>query len=269
MLLNKVKPAKGIREDWPEIEVGKRVLIAGASGDIGHAVLRLLAGSEVKIGAHYHENGESLKRLADNCCLDGSRIKLYPTDLSTQKSCHALVDSFVEWAGGIDGLVQLTGNVKRPCAWEELTEEEWLADININLSGPFFLAQRVMKYMKASGGGRIILTSTASAKHGGGKTSMAYGVAKAGIECLAKGLAREGAPYGILVNVIAPGFIETKFHIQRMGRSRRELEKRRELVPLKKAGKPEDVARMILYLLSSGGNYITGECIAISGGDWL
>lgn len=256
------------RAEWPQVEAGKRILIAGASSDIGCTVLRLLSGSKLKIGAHYHENKEPLIRLAEDLSLGETDLKLYQADLSNQKDCHALVDSFVEWARGIDGLIQLAGNVRRPCPWEELSEEEWLADINVNLSGPFFVAQRAMGHMKV-GGGRIILTGTASARHGGGRTSLAYGVAKAGIECLTKGLAREGAPYGILVNAVAPGFIETKFHTKRMKRDSTELRKRAELVPLKRAGKPEDVARMIVYLVSSGGNFVTGECICVSGGDWL
>ena len=98
---------------------------------------------------------------------------------------------------------------------------------------------------------------------------MAYGVAKAGVECLVKGLAREGASSEILVNAVAPGFIETKFHTDRMERNEQELKERAKLVPLGRAGKPEDVARMVVYLISQGGNYITGECISVSGGDWL
>ena len=131
-----------------------------------------------------------------------------------------------------------------------------------------FVCYLAIKHMK-KGGGKIILISTASAKYGGGKTSLAYGVAKAGIECLTKGLAREGAPYDILVNCICPGFINTQFHTKRMKRTPEELERRAKLVPLKRAGEPIDIAGMILYLLSESGSYITGETISISGGDWL
>ncbi len=230
-------------------------------------MLKLLVGSGATVGAHYHQNDRSLRGLI-KADLDGLRIKLYEADLSTQRACHRLVDSFVQWAGGLDALVQLSGNIHRPCPWEDLAQEDWLADINVNLSGPFFLAQRAMRYLKAKGG-RIILTSTASARHGGGKDSMAYGVAKAGIECLTKGLAREGAAHGVLVNAIAPGFIESQFHTRRMRRGKEELKKRAALVPLKRAGKPEEVAHLVLFLLSSGGGYMTGESLAVSGGDWL
>lgn len=138
----------------------------------------------------------------------------------------------------------------------------------MNLSGPFFLAQRAMTYMKKAGG-RVIFTSTASARHGGGANSIAYGVAKAGIECLTKALARDGAPHNILVNAVAPGFIATAFHEKRMGRDRDALRARARMNPLKRAGSPADVASIIVYLLSPGASFLTGECIAVSGGDFL
>jgi 3-oxoacyl-[acyl-carrier protein] reductase len=245
----------------------KRVLLVGASGTLGGAVLKGLMGSGAAVGAHYHRNDGALRGLLKGNP-DRLRVKLFEADLTTQPACHRLVDAFVKWAGGIEALVQLSGDIHRPCPWEDLTQEDWLADINVNLSGPFFLAQRAMRYLKGNGG-RILLSSTASARHGGGKNSMAYGVAKAGIECLTKGLAREGAPHGVLVNAIAPGFIESSFHTKRMRRQEEELKRRAAQVPLGRAGKPEEVARLILFLLSDGGDYMTGECLAVSGGDWL
>lgn len=246
-----------------------RVLLAGASGDIGRAVLRVLAEEHAVVGAHYHQNASAMSdALAEAGGARDAAVRAFAADLSTQAACHRLVDDFVEWAGGIDALVQVTGNVTRPCGWDELTEAHWLADLNVNLSGPFFLSQRAMTHMRARGG-RIVLTSTASASHGGGANSIAYGVAKAGVECLAKGLARIGAPHGILVNVVAPGFIDTQFQTKRMRRGPADIGERIALVPLKRAGTPDDVARLIAYLLSPHAGFITGECIKVSGGDWL
>lgn len=250
------------------VAAGKRILVAGASSDIGKSLLRLLAPNGAMIGAHCHRNRKSLEQALREARPARSRITLFQANLSSQAACHKLVDDFVDLAGGIDALVQLTGNVADPRSWENLGEQAWLDDINVNLSGPFFLAQRAMAHLKQRGG-RIVLTSTASARHGGGASSLAYGVAKAGVECLARGLAREGAPFNILVNAIAPGLIDTQFHTKRMGRDAQALRERASKVPLKRAGKPEDVAAMIVYLLSPAGNYITGECICIAGGDWL
>jgi len=162
----------------------------------------------------------------------------------------------------------LTGSIHRPVSWNEITEEDWDRDLGVNLKGPFFLAQAAMAAMTATGG-RIILTSTASARHGGGPNSMIYGLAKAGIEYLVKALARVGAPHNILVNAIAPGLIKTAFHTVRLKRTREQLARRADLVPLKRAGSPREVAGVIAFLASDSASYLTGECINVSGGDWL
>lgn len=118
-------------------------------------------------------------------------------------------------------------------------------------------------------GGRILLTSTASASHGGGSVSLAYGVAKAGIECMIKGMARDCAKHNILVNAIAPGFFLTKFHTEKIKRTQEQLQERINLIPLKRAGTTVEFAGTVMYLLSESASYITGQVIAISGGDWL
>lgn len=247
----------------------RNVLIAGASSDIGLDLLNRLVLDEWNIGAHCFSGCERLENAISGLPKHVGNLRVFSGQLSTQHDCRCLVDDFVNWAGGIDALVQLTGNVANPCHWEMLLEHDWQEDLAINLSIPFFLAQRACAYMKKVGGGRVVLMSTASAAHGGGQETLAYGVAKAGIECLAKGLAKGGAPHNILVNALAPGLIATRFHHDRLGRDTEALQRRAALIPLKRAGRPGDVAGMIEFLLSSGGDFITGEVIAISGGDWL
>ena len=248
---------------------GRSVLVAGASSDIGLALLDLLIRDGWRIGAHCHRGSDRFTKVLDDASKTDGKLKIMQHDLRSQYDCHRLVDDFAEWAGGIDALVQMTGNVCRLSNWEDLKESEWHADMAVNLSGPFFLAQRAFWYMKQQCRGRIILMSTASAAHGGGQDTLAYGVAKAGIECLIKGLAKGGADHNILVNALAPGFIDTRFHKYNLGRSKELMNQRARLVPLKRAGRPEDVAHMAEFLLSEGGNFITGEVITISGGDWL
>ena len=162
----------------------------------------------------------------------------------------------------------MNGNVSSAISWERLTEKDWKKDIAINLGAPFFVAQKTFKYMKKNGG-KIILMSTASAKHGGGNNTMGYGIAKSGVESLTKGLAREGTKYNILVNAIAPGLINTRFHKERLGRTLTEMKKRIKLSKLKRLGQPEEIAAIIANLISEELNYMTGEVISISGGDWI
>ncbi len=245
------------------IKKGNKLLIVGASGDLGYCLLKMLSKFDVIIGAHYNHRKERLDNFLKSDYF--AKVKLFGGDASRQEKSVALIRSFVKWAGGIDGLIQLSGCITKPMHWQQLTQKIWDADIAVNLTGPFFLAQEAVKHMRKKGG-KIIFASTASAGHGGGADSLAYGVAKAGIECLTKALARHGASDNILVNSVAPGFIMTD---KRRKKPQKELKKRAELVLLRKAGNPEDIAAMIIHLLSSYGNFITGETIPISGGDWL
>lgn len=240
----------------------KKILVVGASSDLAVSLNEKLYDSGATIGFHYNKNKEALSKYREN-----EKVKKIQKDLNSAKSCYEVVDEFVKWADGIDCLVQLAGDIKRPVPWEQMTEEEWFYDLSVNLLMPFFLAQRSISRMRQEG--RVVLMSTASAAHGGGRTSLAYGVAKAGVECVVKRLAKDCAARNILINAVAPGFIMTKFHTEKMKRTHEQLEERTQLVPLKRCGTPTDVAGTILFLLSDDAAYITGEVIAVSGGEWL
>lgn len=242
---------------------GKKILIVGASSDIAADLNTMLIESGATVGFHYNRNEKSLSKIRNS-----KHVKKFQKNLKSFRSCYELVDDFINWAKGIDYLVQLCGDIKRPVHWENLTEEDWHYDLGINLIMPFFLVQRAMLYMRDTGG-RIILISTASASHGGGTTSFAYGVAKAGIECMVKGLARDCAKFNVLVNAIALGVISTKFHTEKMKRTKEQLEERIKLIPLNRAGTTKEFASTVMFLLSENASYINGQIIAVSGGDWL
>ncbi len=241
----------------------KKILIVGASSDIGIDLNQALYQSGAIVGLHYHKNAKALLRYKEN-----SKIKKFRKNLITAKSCFELIDDFVNWAKGIDYLVQLSGDIRRPIHWERLTQKDWDFDLNMNLIMPFFLAQEVVTYMKRKGG-RIILMSTASAPYGGGSTSLAYGAAKSGIDCIIKKLAKDCAQYNILVNAIAPGFILTKFHTESLKRTKEQIEERIKLIPLKRAGTTKEFAATVMFLLTEGASYITGQIINVNGGDRL
>ena len=151
--------------------------------------------------------------------------------------------------------------------WYQQDPSTSISDLG-NLGAPFFVSQAVFRYMKKNGG-KVILMSTASAKHGGGRTTMAYGISKAGVEALTKGLAREGATHNILVNAIAPGLIRTRFHKEKLGRNDSDMNKRSKLSKLKRIGSPREIAKLINLLISDESNYMTGEVLSVSGADWI
>lgn len=247
----------------PAVPDGARILVAGASGGIGRAVVdMLLRGSDCVIGAHGHSR--------PGYGGDDKRVHKLHGALETAADCERLVEDFRAAAGGIDGLVMLAGRLTTTEHWDRLTPEEWQSDIQINLNVPFFIARAAMNTMKTQGtGGRIVLNGTESALHGGSAQSFPYAVAKRGTEALVQGLAREGADHSVLVNGVRLGFIVSGFHQRWTGRSEESMADRAEMVPLKRGGDPQEAAALIVYLLSGWASFITGQMFALTGGDWL
>jgi 3-oxoacyl-[acyl-carrier protein] reductase len=251
------------RPDWtPQAIPKSRILICGASGGLGQALVgMLLKESDCTIGAH------GATKLPD--ATDARIIPLKKT-FNNEADCVQLVDDFCDQAGGIDALVTLSGCIHFSGHWKDMPEAGWEADMAVNLNQPFYLARAAMKHMnEQKTGGRIVLNGTESALHGGSALSFPYAVAKRGTECLVQGLAREGAPENILVNGVRLGFVASGFHQRWHGKSEQEMKERANLVPLKRAADPDEAAALIVYLLSGWAGFITGQMIPLTGGDWL
>jgi len=255
--------SKFIRPDWsPRPVEGSRILVTGATGGLGRAVVgMLLEEPDCIIGAH----GASQRFESED-----PRVLHLNAEFSDESSCTELVDRFADVAGGIDALVILSGAIQFSGHWNDMSGEDWEREIAINLNHPAFLARAALRHMQQQGtGGRILLTGTESALHGGSPTSFPYAIAKRGTEAMVQGLAREGAPDGILVNGLRFGFIESGFHQRWHDRSEAQIAERADLVPLKRGGHPDEAAALMIYLLSGRGSFITGQMIPLTGGDWL
>ncbi len=251
------------RPDWvPQVPAGSRILITGASGGLGAALVRMLLDCpDCTIGAH-----GATREVA----VDDERIVSIVKPLESGADCRSVVDGFVDKAGGIDAFVALSGRIHFSGHWQDMPDSDWESDIDVNLNHPFYLARAAMAHMKnQKSGGRIVLNGTESAIHGGSAQSFPYAIAKRGTECLVEGLAREGAPDGILVNGVRLGCIRSGFHERWHNKTEAEMADRIELIPLKRAGDPAEVAALIVYLLSGWAGFITGQMIPLTGGDWL
>jgi 3-oxoacyl-[acyl-carrier protein] reductase len=242
---------------------GKRVLITGASGGIGSCMATLFAEYGAMVGVHYNNGENEASRLVDQIEKKGGTGVLLKADLIND-SGQALVQSFINHFGSIDILVNNAGAVIGTKDILDLDEESWDATFQLNARAPFFLAQNAFRKMKDQGGGKIINISSISAKYGGSSQTLHYGSAKSALEAVTLGLSRAGAKHNILVNTVRGGFIDTPMH-QKLGRT--NLEKRIDMIPLKKIGRPKDIAGMVLFLASDEGNFITGEIFTVAGGD--
>jgi len=251
------------RPDWvPQVTDGMSILVTGASGGIGSAVVRmLLEGSNCSIGAHSRETP---------CAFDDDRVIPLVQNFSNADDCDRIIDCFVNATGRIDALVCLSGALHYADHWMNISEDEWTKEMQTTLDQPFFLTRAAMRHMKnQASGGRIVLTGTESALHGGSPISFPYAVAKRGTECMVQGMAREGASSDILVNGLRFGFIASGFHERWHDRTPNQMAERSELVPLKRGGHVDEAAALTIFLLSDWARFITGQMIPLTGGDWL
>lgn len=248
---------------------GKKVLITGASGGIGLEIAKIFAEYGALVGLHYSGNEKKRKQLLGlKVELEKyyKKIELFPGNLLDYDVRNNLIKSFVSIFGGIDVLINNAGVMFDYKYFLELDEKAWDNSFNLNTKAPFRLSASAFDHMKEKGG-RIINISSANVRYGGSGKSLHYVASKAALDSLTKGFAYEGAKYNILVNSIRCGVIDTHMHTKIEGYTEENFKKRIELIPLKRPGKPIDIARMALFLASDAGNFITGQIFYVSGGD--
>jgi len=239
---------------------GQIALVTGASGGIGSAIAKALAGQGCTVALHYSSNADSAKSLAAKIEALGGRARIFKADLLAHGAPRKLIAACAKTFGRLDILVNNAGAVLGGDHFLDLSENAWTKTLRLNAEAPFFLTREAFRVMKA--GGRVINISSVAAQFGGSARSIHYGAAKAALEALTRGFAREGAAKGILVNAIRAGVIDSPFH----GKFRKDMAERIALIPLKRMGRPEDVAALVLHLAVDGG-FITGQVLSVTGGE--
>jgi NAD(P)-dependent dehydrogenase (short-subunit alcohol dehydrogenase family) len=242
---------------------GKISLITGAGRGIGRAVALNLAraGSDVALVARSKAELDDAVQEIQNL---GRRAEAFPADLTQTRGLAALAAKVSRTMGGIDILVNNAGtNIPQDSL--DVTEEAWDTIMNINLKAAFFLAQAVGRVMIDQGrGGRIISISSQTGSVALAKRA-AYCASKAGLNLVTKVLAMDWAPHDILVNAVAPTFIETEMTKPFLADAAfRQYALAKNL--LKRFGTPDDVAGAVLYLASPAANLVTGHILYVDAG---
>ncbi len=246
----------------------KIALVTGARRGMGKADAVALAHQGAKVVVTDIDQAEC-QLVVDEIISQGGQAVAFKMDVSNRADIDRVFDETIKQFGRLDILVNNAG-VYSPKPALELTEDEWDKTIDINLKGQFLCAQRAAKEMAKNKWGRIInIASIASGQVGIGISGGAhYTATKGGIIGMSETLAVEWAPLGITVNVIGPGAIDTP--MSRSARIPKEAMDQfiEQNVPLKRIGRPEEVAAAVVFLASEEASYITGATLFVDGG-WL
>ncbi len=240
---------------------GKVALVTGASRGIGRAIALRLAEEGAKVAINYAGNAKAAEEVKSLIEAKGGTAILLQADVSDSAAAEAMVKDVLDAFGAIDILVNNAG-ITRDGLLARMKEEDFDAVINTNLKGVFHCTKAVTKPMMKQRSGAIV--NMASVVGLTGNASQAnYGAAKAGVIGFTKSVAKELAGRGITVNSVAPGFIETDMTAVLSDKVKEAMEAG---IPLKRAGKPEDVANAVLFLVSGQASYITGQVLNVDGG---
>ena len=247
--------------------MNKNILITGANGRISAATALMAAKAGYNIGLHYHSNDAIVIRLYQQIIKLGQKATLLKADIASEKDIIKKYAKFNSELGSLYALINNASTIFPSSKLEDISVERLAEIFNINAIGNILCAKHAIKHMSTKhgfDGGKIINISSAASRLGAANEYIDYACTKGAIDTLTRGLALELADDGILVNCIRPGFIETDIH--KLSGDPNRIEKLKDKIPLKRAGKPEEVASAIMWLLSAGSSYCTGSFIDLAGG---
>ena len=241
---------------------GTTAVVTGARRGIGAAIARALAEHGAVVAAFDIAAARAPEDKSLQSGQNGGRIKDYVVDITSGDSVAEAFAAVRRDLGPVDILVNNAGIIRRG-GLMDVTPEDWQAVLNVNLNGVFHCCRAVVPEMKQRRTGRIVNISSVVAKTGDFTAAPVYGTSKGAVDTFTRSLAREMAEFNVLVNGVAPHAIETEMSGQWSAEKRKTIV---DAIPLKRLGQPEEVAAAVLFLVSPGSAFITGEIINMNGG---
>jgi 3-oxoacyl-[acyl-carrier protein] reductase len=246
---------------------GKVALVTGASSGIGRAAAEALAVNGARVAINFHRNEAGAASARDGIVSGGGSAIVVQADVTQSSDVESLVEQTLAELGPVDILVNNAGSLIERLKILELTEERWDQVIDLNLKSAFLCAKAVAGSMMERKTGTIINVSSIAGRNGGALGSIHYSTAKGGLITFTKGLAKELAPFGVRVNAVSPGVIDTRYHEQFS--SPEMMKTYAGMIPLGRVGTPAEVAQVICFLASDAASYLAGETIEINGGMFM
>jgi 3-oxoacyl-[acyl-carrier protein] reductase len=242
---------------------GKVAVVTGGSRGIGAAIVKLFWQAGAKVVFSYQKNKRAAEQVTAAC--DPKTVVAVKADVSRMTDAEKLIAETVRHFGRVDILVGNAGiwNAK-DCPIERMTERQWDKMIDINLKGVYSVTHFAVKQMKKQRSGRIIHISSTAGQRGESLHSH-YGASKGGVISFVKGLSTELATFGILVNCVAPGWVDTDMAAAALADPNVGATIKR-VIPLGRVGTPDEIAGPVLFLAGEHSTFITGEILNVNGG---
>jgi 3-oxoacyl-[acyl-carrier protein] reductase len=244
---------------------GKIAIVTGGGRDIGAACALELARNGADVVVNYRRSADEARRVAGEIEELGRRAVAVEADVTRPAEVERLTRAAVDFGRGrIDILVNNAGGMVKRAKLSELTLELLEQVMRLNFTSALLMTQAVLRVMEKQGNGKVINISSIAGSNGGAPTTPHYAPAKAALTNLARTLTKEYAPKGIQINTVAPGVIDTRFHLEHTARDL--WEGLMKVIPMGRAGTSEEVAGAVAFLASPAANYISGEVLHVNGG---
>ena len=243
------------------------LIITGASRGIGAATARIAGRSGYVVCVNYLKNKAAAKQIVEEINADGGRALAIGADISREEEVVKLFCTVDDKLGKISALVNNAGILETQMRIEDMNAARLNRVFLTNVIGSFLCAREAVKRMSTKNGGKggaIVNVSSAAARLGSAGEYVDYAASKGAVDTFTRGLAQEVAEEGIRVNAVRPGVIDTDIHSS--GGEPGRVERVKASIPMKRGGSAEEVAKAIMWLLSSESSYTTGSLLEVSGG---
>ena len=247
---------------------GKVAVITGATGGIGFQVAKRLGQDGYTVVLNGIEDEAGAKRV-EELTAEGIKAEYYGFDVTSDDAVTKNIKAIGEKYGKIDVLVNNAGGLGGRSRFEEMTTEFYRFVMALNLDSVFFASRAAIPYLKKGDNSSIINYTSNAGWNAGGPGAGIYGTSKAGVHAITRALAKDLAEYGIRVNAVSPGTIDTPFHAQIKSTKPEVFASWKNNIMLGRLGQPEEVASVVSFLASKDAAFITAETIQVGGGQAL